>query len=139
MKNFLIIVFTFLLFSCSKKSTVNKPEKFIEKEQMENILYDLAVLQAVRNYYPQKLGPKGINYKTYIYKKYNIDSLQLVENNRYYTSNPEEYKKMFNTVMERIKNQKSTIDTLLVKEQKKLQNNKNQSPKQLPNTQRLDM
>lgn len=139
MKNILIIFFAFLFFSCSKKSTVDKPEKFIEKEQMENILYDLAVLQAVRNYYPQKLGPNGINYKTYIYKKYNIDSLQLVENNRYYTSDPEEYKKMFNSVMERIKNQKSKIDTIISKEQKKLQNEKKSYPKQLPEAQRLDM
>lgn len=120
MKNFFIILFVFLLLSCSKKSTVDKPEKFIEKEQMENILYDLTLLQATKNYYPQRLTEKGINYKTYIYKKYSIDSLQLVENNRYYTSDPEEYKKMFNKVLDRIKKQKSEIDTLLFREKKRL-------------------
>lgn len=119
MRRFLIIITLFSL-ACSNKNEIKKPEKLIEKEQMENILYDLALLQSVKSYYPLKLGSEKINSKTYIYKKYNIDSLQFVENNRYYSADIETYKKMFTNITERIKNEKSTIDTLLIREQKKL-------------------
>jgi ABC-type multidrug transport system fused ATPase/permease subunit len=120
MKKIVIVLTTLFFASCVDKSEIKKPEKLIEKEQMENILYDLAVLQAVKNYFPQKLTENGINSKTYVYQKYKIDSLQLVENNRYYASHIEEYKKIFTHISERIKNQKTIIDTLAAREQKRL-------------------
>ena len=94
------------------------PAKPIDKATMENILYDLALLQALKSYSPEKLSKNNINPKTYIYKKYKIDSLQLVENNKYLASNLEEYKEIFENVSNRLIAEKKVVDTLIKKEEK---------------------
>jgi Fe2+ transport system protein B len=113
-----IIVFVFTLFivACTSKNNIPIPKKPIKKEVMENILYDLAILQALKSYSPEVLTKNNINSKTYIYQKYKIDSLQLVQNNLYFASNTEEYAKMFEKVVEKIQKQKSNIDAIILKE-----------------------
>jgi hypothetical protein len=78
-------------------ATVEKPKNLIDKDKMINILYDLSLLQAVRS---QNIGggvdSKAIN--AYIFKKYKIDSIQLAHSNKYYASDMEEYKQIFEGV-----------------------------------------
>lgn len=102
--------------SCSNKSEIKKPEKLIEKKEMENILYDLAILQATRNSNTRLLYDNHIDSKKYIYQKYHIDSLQFAENNRYYASDFKEYKDLFDRVINRIETQKADISKIVTKE-----------------------
>jgi hypothetical protein len=113
---FLILTCLFLLSSCINKNELPTPEKPIEKGVMVNILYDLTLLQALRSYSSMELEKNNINPKTYIYQKYKIDSAQFAENNKYYASNIEEYKSMFEDVAARLKKQKTENDTLLNRE-----------------------
>ena len=84
---------------------------------MENILYDLALLQALKSYSPEKLKENSINPKTYIYQKYKIDSAQFAQSNKYYASDINEYKLMFENVSTRLQNKKAQIDTIVKKEE----------------------
>jgi hypothetical protein len=118
MKKILFLISIVLFNACGKKSDIPKPDKLIEKEVMENILYDLALLQAIKNYQPQKLKEHSIDHKTYIYQKYKIDSLQFAQNNKYYAADMEEYRLMFQNVSDRIKKEKDLNDTLLNRENK---------------------
>lgn len=118
MKKTIVILLTLFISACSTKNEIQKPEKLIEKGEMENILYDLALLQALKSYSPQKLKDNSINPKTYIYQKYKIDSAQFAENNKYYASNMNEYKLIFENVATRLQKQKAQIDTILKKEEK---------------------
>lgn len=116
----IILVLSILIFisACSNKNEIPKPAKPIDKAAMENILYDLALLQALKSYSPEKLTKNSINSKTYIYQKYKIDSLQFVENNKYFASDIEAYKIMFENVSNRLQKEKNQMDTILSKELK---------------------
>ncbi len=118
MKKILFLLLSVSFLSCNSTQSVEKPEKLIEEETMEAILYDLALLQALKGYNPQKLAENSINPKTYIYQKYKIDSLQLVENNRYYSADVENYKKMFDRVIARLDAEKKAADKIVQKETK---------------------
>ena len=116
MKKIIVLLLIVVMGSCVNKTEAPKPAKLIDKPTMENILYDLAVLQALKSYSPEKLSKNSINSKTYIYQKYKIDSLQFVENNKYYASDFTEYQAMFNRVTDRLQKEKTIMDTIIKKE-----------------------
>ncbi|MCL9806039.1 DUF4296 domain-containing protein [Flavobacterium amniphilum] len=116
MKKLLFFISSLIIVSCSNKVEVKKPEKLIEKETMENILYDLALLQALKGHSPQSLAKNEINAKTYIYQKYKIDSLQFVESNRYYSADVQNYMQMFDKVIKRLDTEKKAANEVVKKE-----------------------
>lgn len=107
----LVIILAVFFFSCGDKKAP-EPERLLSEEQMENILYDLAVLQTMSSITPQEVQKNGVNVQTYIYNKYDIDSLTLVQNQKYYTFDIEQYQKLHNRVLERLKNERSPMDTI---------------------------
>lgn len=117
-KIFLLLSILIFISACSSKNEIPKPAKPIDKAVMENIFYDLVLLQALKSYNPEKLTKNNINSKTYIYQKYKIDSLQLVENNKYFASDIQAYKIMFENVSNRLQKEKAQIDTIVNKESK---------------------
>lgn len=109
----LILALVFLgLFSCD---TVDKPDNLIEEDKMVNILYDIAVLDAVRSQKAYMLTQENINPATYVYKKHKIDSLQFANSNRYYATDIERYKKIYAKVAERIEKQRKMADSIVKK------------------------
>lgn len=113
-----LIALSVLLVSCKEKP-VEKPEKLIDKGIMEDILYDLAILQASVNY-KTKIISNSIDVNTYIYEKYEIDSITLVQNQRFYASDVKAFKKMYKNISERIKTEEDLADSLSKKENKGL-------------------
>lgn len=116
-----------LLISC-KDEVVKKPERLIDKEVMIDVMYDLAVLEAIKYQNPASLDTFKINSRDYIYKKYKIDSLQFAKSNVYYASDYEDYKLMFEQITKRLDASKKSADSLVNLEKKKkkslLKNNK---------------
>lgn len=95
----LLLAFLLVFVSCA--NTVEKPKKLIDKDKMVDILFDIALLEAVKS---QNING-GISSKKaneFLFKKYQIDSLQWEENNKYYASDIEEYKKMYQEVKRRL-------------------------------------
>ena len=84
---------------------------------MVDIIYDMSVLEAITSSSPGVLEDNSIDSRTYIYKKYSIDSLQFTENSAYYASDLKNYKKMYETVEKRIEDNKKVADSLLKKRQ----------------------
>jgi hypothetical protein len=78
-----------------------KPDNLIAKDKMIDILYDISLLEAIKT---QNIngGMSSKMSNDYIYKKYKIDSIQFTKSNRYYASDLEGYKKMFETVKEKL-------------------------------------
>ena len=101
------------LASCNHNA-VEKPENLIEEDVMTNILYDVSILEAMKSQSPYAPQNQSMNPKDYIFKKYKIDSLQFATSNRYYVSQIEEYKKMYDQVNERIQKEKNAADSLLM-------------------------
>jgi hypothetical protein len=118
MKKLVLLVLISLLLACGNKNQMEKPDKLIEKPVMENIMYDLALLQALRGYSTEKLIANKIDQKTYVYQKYKIDSTQFAQSNKYYASEMEDYKKMFQNVSERLQKQKTQLDTIIKRQER---------------------
>lgn len=111
-KYFLLLSGFFILFSCEEK-IIDKPDNLIEKDVMVDVMYDLALIQALRGSNNQAtLDSNGIDATTYVYKKYKIDSLQFAQSNRYYASDVKSYNRMFNRVNQRIVDNKAVADSL---------------------------
>ena len=97
-----------MLLSC-KKELVKTPNHLIEKDKMVNIMYDLALLEAIKIQNPSSLDSFKINSNEYIFKKYKIDSLQFAQSNKYYASDIKKYKAIVENVNKRIEEQKTLL------------------------------
>lgn len=116
MKNIIFVLGVALIFASCKNEVMTKPKNLIEQDKMVAIIYDLAILEAMRSQ-PQQPGETNnvVNPKTYVFKKYRIDSLQFAESNHYYASDIGNYKKMYDEVKTRIETQQKQIDALVSK------------------------
>ncbi len=109
MKKLLFVWCTvFVLASCNNNA-VEKPDNLIDEAVMTDILYDLSIMEAIKAQNPYSATPTT-NPKQYIFKKYKIDSVQFALSNRYYVSQIEQYKKMYDKVAERIEQEKQLAD-----------------------------
>lgn len=111
----LFFLIGFLVLSCDTNSAVTKPDVFLSSEKMENILYDLTVLKAIKTSYNNREG-KALFNDNYIYRKYNIDSTILAQNQLYYAQSPKESIVLYKRVDQRLKKAKDSIDQLLKKQ-----------------------
>jgi len=111
-KSLLFLSLLILLIGCND-AIVKKPKKLIDKDDMANIIYDISILEAMRARNPSPTE-HGIT-RDYIYKKYRIDSLQFAQNNEYYASDIQEYKKIYDKVNARVEEEKKAADSLAKK------------------------
>jgi len=113
-KKTIILICCFLALISCNNSSVEKPKNLIEKDKMVDILYDVSVLEAIKN---QNING-GVSNKVgneYIYKKYKIDSIQFAKSNKYYASDIEEYKKMIEEVKARLTKQTQALENEMKK------------------------
>ena len=94
MKKYLLIIFLFI--GCSD----NVPDNLISKEKMENIIFDIMILNAVSGF-DLKIDNNLLSDEL-IYKKHNIDSLQFFESELYYSKNPRDHYEIYAKVKIRI-------------------------------------
>ena len=113
---FLAIAITFV--SC-KEEVIPKPDRLIAQDVMVDIMYDLTILEAIKNQNPASLDTFKINSRAYIFKKYKIDSIQYAKSNIYYASDYNEYKSMFEQISKRLEVKTQTVDSLIKKQKKK--------------------
>lgn len=107
-----------ILVSC-KKEVVPAPDRLIEKDKMVDIMYDLALLGAMRNQNPVLLDSFKETPDKYIFKKYKIDSAQFAQSNIYYAADFKDYKKMYEQVKTRLDDDKKSTEALIASEKKK--------------------
>lgn len=108
MKKLVFILLAVSLLACTN-STAPKPEHLLDKDEMADILYDIALLQSIKSYMPAVLDSNKVYSHNYIYKKYNIDSLTFAQNTKYYASDIETYEKIEKEVSERIKQEREKL------------------------------
>ena len=119
MKKIITFLTIITLFVSCRDEVVNKPEQLIEKDVMVNIMYDLSVLEAIRNQNPTSLDTFKINSRDYIFKKYKIDSVQFAKSNVYYAADYNEYKSMFEQISKRLETNQKKVDSLIKLKKKK--------------------
>ncbi|ATA94363.1 DUF4296 domain-containing protein [Capnocytophaga canimorsus] len=111
MKQLFIVLFLILtLFGC-RQNIIPKPENLISERQMEKIMYDLTLLDAIKSTDYTYMEQQKANFTQLIYEKYAIDSLQLAESMVYYASIPKVYNRMMNSVEQRLKENKKQFSS----------------------------
>lgn len=103
-----ILLFGLLWVSCGQK-LLEPPENLIPREKMAEILYHMALLDAIDNSHPQVLVENNIRVMPYLFDKYGVDSLQFVQSDLYYASVPEEYEKIYKAVEERLTRKRDSV------------------------------
>lgn len=101
MKKVIYLCVVFTIFACTE-NPVPQPKVLLDEETMENIIFDVAVLQAAKANSPEVLQANNIDSKDFIYKKYKIDSTTYHQNNRYYAGNVRKHKHMHKRVLARL-------------------------------------
>lgn len=119
MRVFLTFVFLLLIMACQGVQSVPKPDKIIEKATMENIIYDITIINSARGYNPQLFVQTGVDPECHVFEKYEIDSAQYAQNTLYYSSAIEDYKELIERVRKRVEAKHTVLDSLF-KEEKRI-------------------
>lgn len=92
------ILLLIALFSCNE-NLIEKPDNLIPEDKMVAVLMDLAIVNAAKSTNISVLHDNDIEPMAYVFKKYDIDSLQFVESDNYYASLPKgEYERIYKAV-----------------------------------------
>lgn len=134
MKKTLLLLTLLVGFISCKDEAVNKPDNLIAKDKMIDVMYDLSILEAMKYQNLASLDTYKVNPSQYIFKKYKIDSVQFAHSNIYYASNYTNYKEMYDDVIKRIEAKKTVMDSLVKKEDEKLELIKADSIKKIKET-----
>jgi len=123
MKQFLIyLCLMFIMVSCYNSEKPNKPLNLIAKDKMVNVILDMSLLSAAKGINKRALENSGVYPLEYIYKKYNIDSLQFAKSNAYYTYYADDYESIYNAVedsLDKLKKKYRSIENIEKKEKRK--------------------
>lgn len=93
----------FITSSCNN-GAVEKPNNLLDEDQMVDMIYDLSLLDAMRNQgsFSQKKYPTSTEF---LKQKYKIDSLTFAKNTLYYASDLKKYKRIYDNVKKRLDNE----------------------------------
>ena len=112
-----LFILLILIMSCSNQ---DGPSNLMSEQQMVDFLLDINIINSSRAY----RNNSDLNYynikDTFLYKKHNVDSLQFVNSNKYYSSNPKQYLRIYSNLQKKMRFIKDSIEIELNKETKKI-------------------
>ena len=108
------LLLTLILWCCQDVKRPEIPENLIPEDQMAEVLTEVYLINAARSFDNRTIIENKIKLDSFFYRKFNIDSLQFVESNAYYTSNLNAYNRLFTKVEERMGLLKIETDSLLL-------------------------
>jgi hypothetical protein len=100
-----------LLFSCAEE-LIQKPENLIPQDKMVLIFKELAIVNAAKGTNIGNLKDNGIEPTTYLFEKFEIDSAQFVDSDRYYASKPLLYETMYKDVETKLENKRIQLEAM---------------------------
>ncbi len=109
---FLVLTLYSSLFGCVNSGTLEKPDNLISEEKMERILYDATIMEVMSSISEKNPVFEHILGKSYLYEKYGIDSLQLIQSENYYAKNPRIFHSIHSTVLKKMDVIKDSLDLL---------------------------
>jgi hypothetical protein len=106
-KIFFIIV---ILFGCNKNiQKTPMPDNLISEEKMVDVIYEMTLMSVSKGVNRRILENNGVIPEKYIFEKYNIDSLQFVLSNEFYSNDLNKYLDIYNRVKEKLQENKQII------------------------------
>ena len=112
MKFFIAILVALCLLSCQDVKFPEAPKNLIPEDKMVEVLTEAYLINAARSFDKKTILENKVKLDSFIYKKFNIDSLQFVESNAFYSSNLNTYNDLFVQVEERMNLLKVRVDSI---------------------------
>nr|WP_298996901.1 DUF4296 domain-containing protein [uncultured Allomuricauda sp.] len=109
MRTVVTFVMIFVVWSCAEK-VVEPPEDLISEEKMTDILHDLALLRAAKTSFSYHLEDSNVEIMDFLYQKYQIDSTQFVQSDKYYASVPLRYQMIYEKVEARLEKKRKELE-----------------------------
>ena len=123
MKKNILIFILFLqivcLHSCNSKAA-DKPDNLIDKQKMELIMQDIMIMKTISRNYDPFVKNRNWFGDRYIYEKYKIDCLELINSEKYYSKSPKIYFEMHNNIKNKMEKLIDSIDVLAKNQAKKI-------------------
>ena len=96
------------------------PVNLISEDKMIEILYDMSLISVSKGINKRIIENNGMKPKKYILKKHNIDSIQFVTSNEYYSKDLETYLSIYEEVLKKLQsNREIVIDTIESKKEER--------------------
>lgn len=105
----LFAIFLLFLMGCSQHEAP-KPKLLLDEETMLDIMFDLAIIQAVKSTGDYVLADNTLETNMILKDKYQIDEKIWFENNIYYASNIRKYNQMVKKVQDRFETKKLEME-----------------------------
>ena len=108
MKNIIFILLILIVpLSCGLSD--KKPDNLIDKELMENIIFDILILNSINvNSLMSKIE---VISDELIFERYSVDSIQFYESEIYYSKRPRDHFEIYSNVKRRILKTMDSIST----------------------------
>ncbi|GAA4232985.1 hypothetical protein GCM10022291_08970 [Postechiella marina] len=113
-----LVILSLLLTACYQYNEPKKPDNLISKKKMANILIDLRLIRSVTGNNKKVLDTHNVKAAQYVYKKYDIDSLQFALSNNYYAFHVQEYEDIYALMKDSLDGLKIKYKTLIDEETK---------------------
>ena len=108
-----IYIILVLFFSCSEIDQISKPDNLINENKMSKILYDIAIMKSING---SGFVKDDLNY--------NIDSAQLSNSHKFYSSNPKKMMNIYLITDKLLEKSKDSIGKIIKeKNARKIKNN----------------
>lgn len=115
----LLLGFVVLFFGCQNIQYPERPKDLIPEDKMVEVLIDVHLFNAAKSVNRLPLQQTGMTPHQFIYEKHDIDSVQYEKSNAYYGANLNTYERIHTSVKTFLENQKTEIDTVIVREKRK--------------------
>lgn len=115
------IILTVILWCCQDVKRPEIPVNLIPEDKMAEVLTEVYLINAARSFDNRTILEQKIKLDSFFFRKFDIDSLQFVKSNAYYTSNLNAYNKLFTKVEERMILLKKETDSSLLDYVEKLE------------------
>lgn len=107
-----ILLLMLINIGCQSVDDVEKPEHFLNKSEMKNLIYDMVLLDAAVSVNKRRLEELDIEFLEFLSKKYNIDSTDLKQNILYYNLNFDENTEIYTEVKDSISKLEKVYDSI---------------------------
>lgn len=112
---FLAILTAVLLWQCQDVEYPEAPDNLIDEQTMIKVYTDAYLANASKSFNRTTLLRQQVALTDYIYKKYDIDSLQYERSNAFYSADMDTYRSMFLEVKKNIDKELALVNASLEK------------------------
>lgn len=118
MRSFGFLIIFLLFISCQDIEKTERPEDLIPENKMVEVLTELSILTSAKNYNKKFLEETGFKPDEFLLKKYNIDSIQLIESTKYYARNYNQFEGMYEKVQRNLESLKGELELKRLEEER---------------------